>query len=146
MATLTAERIREAPVQPAPVARLTADRTVRQAYTLLKFGFVAAPIIAGADKFFHFLVDWNQYLSPLVTRVLPVSVTGFMVAVGVIEIAAGLLVAIKPKIGAYVVAGWLGGIIVNLLTIPGFFDIALRDLGLMLGALALARLSPIYDR
>jgi hypothetical protein len=97
--------------------------------------------LAGGDKFFHLLVNWDQYLAPFVTRILPVEGHTFMLIVGLIEIAAGLLVAIWPRVGAYVVALWLWGIIVNLLMVPGFYDIALRDFGLSLGALALARLS-----
>jgi hypothetical protein len=112
-----------------------------QAYLILYAGFVALPILAGLDKFFGLLVNWEMYLTPLVTQILPVSAHTFMLAVGVIEIAAGLLVALQPRIGAYVVALWLWGIILNLLLIPGFYDIALRDFGLSLGALALARLS-----
>jgi hypothetical protein len=113
----------------------------RQAFWILYAGFVALPILAGLDKFFHLLVNWDQYLAPIVTRILPVSGHTFMLAVGVIEVVAGLLVLARPRIGAYVVALWLWGIIVNLMLIPGFFDIALRDFGLSLGALALARLS-----
>jgi hypothetical protein len=112
---------------------------------MLLIGFAALPIIAGIDKFFHFLVNWDQYLAPLATQILPVSGHTFMLAVGVIEIAAGLLVAVRPRIGAYVVALWLWGIIVNLLMIPGFYDIALRDFGLSVGALALARLGQEFD-
>src|SRR5205823_7853842 len=98
-------------------------------------------ILAGLDKFFHLLVNWDHYLAPLVTRILPVSDHVFMLVVGVIEIVAGLVVALWPRIGAYVVMLWLWGIIINLLLIPGYYDIALRDFGLSLGALALARLS-----
>jgi hypothetical protein len=112
-----------------------------QAYKLLHIGFIVAPIVAGADKFFHFLVNWDQYLAPFVTRLIGGQAHAFMLAVGVIEIAAGLLVAFKPRIGGYVVAAWLWGIILNLLLIPGYLDVALRDFGLSLGALALARLS-----
>jgi hypothetical protein len=127
----------------APVTVRTAavaDRPAYQAYLILYAGFVALPVLAGLDKFFHALVNWDQYLAPVVTRLLPVSAPTFMLAVGVIEIAAGVLVALRPRIGAYVVALWLGGIIVNLLLV-GYYDIALRDFGLALGALALARLS-----
>ena len=113
----------------------------RQAYQLLHFAFVAAPIIAGVDKFLHLLVNWDMYLAPAIAKLSPVGGHGLMLAVGVIEIIAGLLVAFKPRIGAYVVAFWLWGIIINLLLIPNFFDVALRDFGLSLGALALARLS-----
>jgi hypothetical protein len=113
----------------------------RQAYYILHFAFVAAPLIAGIDKFLHLLVNWDIYLAPAIAKLSPVGGHGLMLAVGVIEIIVGLLVAIKPRIGAYVVAFWLWGIIINLLLIPNFFDVALRDFGLSLGALALARLS-----
>lgn len=112
-----------------------------QAYRLLHLGFIAAPTIAGLDKFTHLLVNWDQYLAPAVQRMLPISGHSFMLIVGVIEVAAGLLVALKPKIGGLVVAGWLGGIILNLLISGRYFDVALRDFGLMLGALALSRLA-----
>ena len=112
-----------------------------QAYRNLHVGFTALPIVAGLDKFFHLLVDWDQYLAPVVTRLLPFSGHAFMLAVGVIEVIAGILVAIRPRVGAWVVALWLWGIVVNLLLVPGFYDIAVRDFGLSLGALALARLS-----
>jgi hypothetical protein len=112
-----------------------------QAYTILKFGFTVAPIIAGLDKFSNVLVDWTQYLTPLVPMWTGIDPAVFMMVVGVIEIAAGILVAVKPKVGALVVAAWLWGIIINLLLVPGFYDVALRDLGLSLGALALARLA-----
>jgi hypothetical protein len=138
----------DASTAAAPVASQTsllARRPAYQAYLVLYMGFAALPILAGLDKFFHLLVDWDQYLAPFAVRVLPFSGQTFMLAVGVIEIAAGLLVAIRPRIGAYVVALWLWGIIANLLLIPGFFDIALRDFGLSLGALALARLSQEFN-
>lgn len=122
-----------------------AQTPARQAYNILRFGFTVAPIIAGADKYFHFLANWDQYLAPRVERMLPVSGHNFMLAVGLIEIVAGVLVAIKPKIGGIVVALWLCGIIVNLLLIPGYYDVALRDLGLALGALALSRLATEFD-
>ena len=118
----------------------------RQAYLILYAGFTLLPILAGLDKFFHLLVNWDMYLAPLATSVLPVSAHTFMLIVGVIEIAAGLLVFFRPQFGAYVVALWLWGIILNLLLIPGFYDIALRDFGLSLGALALARLSVEFNR
>jgi hypothetical protein len=99
------------------------------------------PIVAGVDKFFDLLGNWDAYLTPLVTRVLPLSAHTFMQVVGVIEIIAGLLVAFRPRVGAWVVMLWLWGIIINLLLVPGYYDVALRDFGLSLGALALARLS-----
>ena|SRR5438445_9630505 len=128
----------------APAAARTsavAGSAAHQAYLILYAGFIALPIIAGVDKFLHVLADWDMYLAPVVTNVLPVADHTFMLAVGVIEIIAGLLVAFQPRIGAYVVALWLWGIIVNLLLIPGFYDVALRDFGLSLGVLALAKLS-----
>lgn len=112
----------------------------RQAFYILRFGFTVAPIIAGADKFFHLLVDWDKYLAPWVAQIVK-NGHAFMLAAGVVEIIAGLIVAFKPRWGGYIVALWLAGIIVNLVTYPGYFDVALRDLGLLLGALALARLA-----
>lgn len=115
------------------------DTPAGQAYRILQFGFVVAPIVAGLDKFFNVLTDWSQYLAPFIGNMIGAEV--FMGIVGVVEIVAGIGVALKPRIFAYVVAAWLVGIILNLLLIPGYFDIALRDLGLALGALALGRLS-----
>lgn len=123
-----------------------ATRPAYQAFRLLHLGFTAAPLLAGLDKFTHLLVNWDQYLAPVVARLLPFSGHAFMLFVGVVEMAAGLLVAFKPRIGAPVVAAWLAGIILNLLLVPGYFDVALRDFGLMLGALALGRLAVEFDR
>ena len=122
-----------------------ATRPAYQSYMLLHAGFAVLPIVAGLDKFLHLLVNWDQYLAPLATQVVPVSAHTFMLVVGVVEVAAGLLVAVRPRIGAYVVALWLWGIIGNLLLIPGYYDVALRDFGLSLGALALARLSREFE-
>jgi uncharacterized membrane protein YphA (DoxX/SURF4 family) len=124
---------------------------VYQAYQLLHVGFVAAPILAGLDKFFHLLVNWDQYLAPVVHNAIGGHGHEFMLAVGVIEIVAGIGVALWPRIFSYVVAAWLAGIILNLLLIPPsspvpHYDIALRDLGLCLGALALGRLSTRFTR
>lgn len=116
----------------------------RQAFFILRFGFTVAPIIAGADKFFHLLVDWDKYLAPWVAGIVK-NGHAFMLATGVVEIVAGLIVAFKPRWGGYIVALWLAGIIVNLLTYPGYFDVALRDLGLLLGALSLARLATDFE-
>jgi hypothetical protein len=113
----------------------------RDAYKLLRAGFVAAPIIAGIDKFTDKLGNWDKYLSDDVAEKLPVQRHTFMQGVGLIEIAAGLLVAAKPKWGGYVVGAWLAGIVANLSTKPEYRDIALRDIGLALGALALARMA-----
>jgi hypothetical protein len=112
---------------------------------ILHIAFVVAPVIAGADKFFHFLVNWVQYLSPLVNRILPVSAHTFMLGVGLIEVVVGLLVGFMPAIGGLVVGAWLCGIILNLLSIPRYYDVALRDLGLALGAFALSRLATEFD-
>lgn len=123
----------------------TPDTPARQAYMILRFGFTVAPIIAGLDKFLHLLVNWDQYLPGIANRMVGGHGHQLMLAVGAIEIVAGIGVAIKPKIFAYVVAAWLFLIILNLLAIPGYFDVALRDLGLLLGALALGRLSQKFD-
>ena len=117
-----------------------------QAYRILQFGFIVAPILAGLDKFFHLLVNWDQYLPETVAKVSPIPAHTLMLIVGVIEIVAGIGVALKPRIFAYIVAAWLAVIIINLLLIPGYFDVALRDFGLFLAALALARLSQQFAR
>lgn len=117
-----------------------------QAYQILHLAFTVAPIVAGLDKFFNLLVNWEQYLPPFVNNLTGGHGHELMLAVGVIEIVAGLGVWFKPKVFAYVVSAWLLLIIINLLMIPGYFDIALRDFGLSLGALALARLSHEFDR
>jgi hypothetical protein len=118
----------------------------REAYALLHAGFVIVPVVAGIDKFFHLLTNWDKYIAPVVARLLPVSVHAFMDVVGLIEIGAGLLVLFRPRVGAYVVAAWLVGIMINLVVTGGYLDVALRDLGLCLGALALARLSLEHER
>jgi uncharacterized membrane protein YphA (DoxX/SURF4 family) len=114
-----------------------------QAFWLLRIGFTVAPILAGLDKFFNWTVHWPDYLAGWVDDIVPGSAQDLMYAVGGIEIAAGLLVAVAPRLGAFVVAGWLAGIVINLLTkdAPEYYDIALRDFGLMLGALTLGRLA-----
>ena len=117
-----------------------------QAYRILQLGFVVAPILAGLDKFFHVLVDWDKYLPGVANGLVGGHGHALMQGVGVIEIIAGIGVALKPRIFSYVVAAWLWAIIANLLLIPGYYDVALRDLGLSLGALALGRLSAEYDR
>jgi hypothetical protein len=122
----------------------TASRPAHRAYQLLYVGFIVAPFVAGLDKFTHFLTNWDEYLAPVVERLLPISGHSFMLLVGVVEMAAAVLVLVRPRIGAYVVAAWLLGIVVNLLLIPGDFDVALRDFGLALGALALAQLSEVF--
>ena len=112
-----------------------------QAYQILHLGFTVLPVLAGLDKFFEVLADWDRYLAPLFPQMLGVSSATFMSIVGIIEIVAGLAVFFKPRLGGYLVMLWLWGIILNLLLIPGYYDIALRDFGLSLGALSLARLA-----
>src|SRR5919197_1342654 len=133
-----------APASPSASARLRSDPAF-QAFTLLRIGFTVAPILFGIDKFANVMVDWTQYLAPWINDIVPGSASDFMYAVGVIEIIAGLVVAVRPRYGAYLVAAWLGGIIINLLTYSGYYDIALRDFGLMLGALTLGRLAAKFD-
>jgi hypothetical protein len=115
-----------------------------QAFLLLRTVFTLAPILFGLDKFAHVLVDWDNYLAPRVADNIPGSAHQIMYVVGVIEIVAGIIVGLWPRFGGYLVAAWLAGIIINLLLIPDFYDIALRDFGLLVGALALARLATAY--
>jgi hypothetical protein len=116
-----------------------------QAFVILRGGFTVAPILFGADKFFHVLVNWDRYLAPSIANLSPFGVHQTMYIVGVVEIIAGVLVAARPRLGAPIVSLWLLGIIANLLLIPGYYDVALRDFGLLLAALALARLAAAYD-
>ncbi|MDQ6755244.1 MAG: DoxX family membrane protein [Actinomycetota bacterium] len=127
--------------QPRLAARLVHLAPSQQAFLLLRTVFTVAPILFGLDKFSNIMVHWPQYLAPIATQVIPVSGQQFMYAVGVVEIIAGLLVAWWPRIGSLVVAAWLAGIIINLLLLPGFYDVALRDFGLLVAALALNRLA-----
>ncbi|MGC0343645.1 hypothetical protein [Streptomyces sp. SLBN-8D4] len=115
-----------------------------QAFVILRTAFTVAPILFGLDKFTNLLVDWPAYLAPWINDLVPGSAQAAMYAVGVIEVVAGIAVAFAPRFGAWLVAGWLAGIIVNLLTIPDYYDIALRDFGLLLAAVALARLAERY--
>jgi hypothetical protein len=117
------------------------SRPAYQAYQLLHILFAVVPIVTGLDKFFHLLCNWDLYLAPFIASLSPIGGHNLMLVIGVVEIIAGLVVAFKPKYGGYLVAAWLWGIIINLLIIPGFFDVAFRDFGLSIGALALARLS-----
>lgn len=118
---------------------------VYQAYRILYAAFIAAPLIAGIDKFFNVLAVWDNYLAPSVARMLGGYAHTFMLVVGLVEIAAGIGVALRPRWFSYVVAAWLGGIILNLLMAGTFLDIALRDFGLGLAAIALARLAAVFD-
>jgi hypothetical protein len=117
------------------------ERPCHRAYQLLRFAVAAVPIAAGIDKVFGGMVSWEQYLAPTIANLLPMSVTAAMRIVGVLEILTGLLVAVRPRLGGVVAGLWLCGIVVNLLLVPGFYDIALRDAGLALAAFALSRLS-----
>jgi hypothetical protein len=118
-----------------------------QAFMVLRTGFVLAPILFGIDKFFDWMVNWSHYLAPWIDRIMPGTAHQFMYGVGGVEILAGLIVLMNPKIGSLIVAAWLGAIVINLLTNnpPEYYDIALRDFGLMLGALALNRLATAYQ-
>jgi uncharacterized membrane protein YphA (DoxX/SURF4 family) len=135
---------RQAGLAPTFGERLKGDPAY-QAFTLLRLAFTVAPILFGLDKFFNVMVDWETYLAPWINDIVPGSAATAMHLVGIVEIVAGILVALKPRYAAYVVAAWLAGIIINLLTYSGYYDIALRDFGLMLGALTLARLASVYD-
>lgn len=116
-----------------------------QAFAVMRVAFTVAPIAFGLDKFFNVMIHWPNYLAPWINDIAPGTGQEFMYVVGAIEIVAGLCVALKPRYGAYVVAAWLAGIIVSLLTYSGYYDVALRDFGLMLAALTLARLAAVYD-
>jgi hypothetical protein len=152
MVTTTAPaRQQERTSAPPPLRRLDVRDPVAQAFLVLWVGFIAAPILFGLDKFFDVLVDWKIYLAPEINDLLPGTAHQVMLAVGVVEIVAGLLVFLRPRVAAYVVAAWLAGIIVNLLIHADYYDVALRDFGLLLAALALARLAaafphPVWDR
>jgi hypothetical protein len=128
-------------LEASPTSSAAMRRPAVQAFWVLYVGYIALPFFAGIDKFCHVLVNWDVYLAPSVAAQLPVSGHTFMLAVGVIEMAAAVLVALVPRIGGWVVALWLWGIIVNLLLAGTFYDIALRDFGLSLGAIALARMA-----
>lgn len=136
---------RGAASRSAVIERIKADPTY-QAFWMLRIAFTVAPIVFGLDKFFHILVDWDIYMAPRLSNIIPGTTHQAMYAVGVIEIIAGLAVALRPRYGAYIVAAWLAGIIINVLLIPDFYDIALRDFGLFLAALTLARLASVFDR
>jgi hypothetical protein len=143
MASITRTRSASTTV---PVAEADTKNPVFQAFWLLRIGFTVAPILFGLDKFLNWLVDWKIYLAPEFNDIIPGNAHQAMLIVGAIEIVAGLVVALKPRFGGYLVAAWLGGIILNLLLQADFYDIALRDFGLLLGALTLARLATAFDR
>src|SRR4051794_13209721 len=145
MSTATLDPRAQAPEHSSTFAQRLKGDPAYQAFLLLRIAFTVAPIVFGLDKFANVLVDWETYLAPWINDIVPGSASTAMHLVGVVEIVAGLAVALKPRYGAYLVAAWLGGIIVNLLTYSGYYDIVLRDFGLMLGALTLARLASKYD-
>ena len=122
-------------------ATTTRGDPARQAFLLLRTVFTLAPIGFGLDKFTNILADWTIYLAPQATALVPLPAQTLMYVVGVVEIIAGIAVAVRPQFGSLLVAAWLGGIILNLLLLGAFFDVALRDFGLLVGALALNRLS-----
>jgi hypothetical protein len=138
-----------AALRPIPLPSSTALRRdpVAQAFTLLRVAFTVAPILFGLDKFAEVMIsDWSKYLAPEFNGLIPGSAADAMLIVGGVEIAAGVVVAVAPRFGGLLVAGWLGGIIVSLLLVGGYGDIALRDFGLLLGALTLARLASAFPR
>lgn len=148
MNALPVERLERAAIATAPTptrAVVVGVGPAWQAFLILHWAFVVLPITVGADKFFNVLAPWRDYLAPVVTDVLGVSGVSLMRAIGVGEILLGLMVAFAPRIGGWLVAGWLWAITLNLLLMPGYADVALRDAGLSLGALALARLATIYQ-
>jgi DoxX len=137
--------LQDAPARTAaPVAR--GRDAGADAFLMLRIAFTVAPVLFGLDKFFNVLTDWPRYLAGWVDDLMPGSAQDFMYFVGGVEILAGVLVALRPRLGAQVVVLWLGGIIVNLVSGPGYYDVALRDFGLLLGALTLTRLAVTYDR
>ncbi len=132
---------------PVPTASVLRSDPAAQAFMLLRIAFTVAPILFGLDKFAEVMInDWPKYLAPEFNDLIPGSGQDAMYIVGAVEIVAGLVVAISPRFGGLLVAGWLAGIIVSLLLVGGYADIALRDFGLLLGALTLARLASTYSR
>jgi hypothetical protein len=135
-------------LRPVPIPKFEAWRRdpALQAFMLLRVAFTVAPILFGLDKFAEVLTDdWTRYLSSDFNSLLPGSAADAMHIVGVVEIVAGLVVLVSPRFGGLLVAAWLGGIIVNLLLVGGYGDIALRDFGLLIGAVALSRLASAYQ-
>jgi uncharacterized membrane protein len=126
--------------------RLLGADPSRQAFLLLRTAFTVAPIAFGLDKFTNLLTDWPRYLAPAVDHLVPGTAAQAMYVVGVVEIVAGVVVAVRPRYGALLVAAWLGGIVLNLVLVPGYYDVALRDVGLLACALALWRLAVAQDR
>ena len=138
---------------PAPSAGWTSHTLARAkaepayiAFVLLWIGFIAIPLIMGVDKFFNVLTNWENYLAPWIENLSPFDARGTMMAIGVVEIIAAILMILRPRYAAWVVALWLAGIIINLLTYSGFYDVALRDFGLLVAAVALALLARTYTK
>jgi hypothetical protein len=132
---------------PIPTSKLLRSDPAAQAFMLLRITFTVAPILFGLDKFAEVMLsDWPKYLAPEFNDLIPGNGQDAMYVIGAVEIVAGLVVAVSPRVGGLLVAGWLGGIIVSLLLVGGYADIALRDFGLLLGALTLARLATAYSR
>ncbi|MFT4018867.1 MAG: hypothetical protein QM668_18030 [Agriterribacter sp.] len=119
------------------------QQALKQTFNLLKYTFVIVPIVAGADKFTNLLTHWEQYVNPSIAGLLPVSASTFMMIVGVIEIAAGIIVLKKAEIGGYIVAGWLTVVALTLLIGFNYVDVAVRDLVMAISALSMARISKI---
>lgn len=142
MTTITARPV--TPIREPGAAKARWDDPTYQGFWLLRIGFALAPILFGADKFAHVLVDWDKYLAPEFTDLFNAQAHTLMYFVGAIEIVAGLVVLVRPRVGGYLVAAWLAAIIVNLLLMADFYDIALRDFGLLLGALTLTRLAAAF--
>jgi hypothetical protein len=132
------------PVTRAPARSYSLHDPAYQAFMLLRTVFTVAPVAFGVDKASNLLTDWQRYLSPAIDQLVPGTAHQLMLVVGLVEVIAGVLVGLRPQLGAYLVAGWLAGIILNLLLIPGFYDVALRDFGLLVAALALARLAQAF--
>jgi hypothetical protein len=132
------------PAANVPLLGRSLENPVFQAFMLLRIGFTVAPILFGLDKFLDWFVDWRLYLAPQFDDLLPGNAHQAMLAIGAIEIIAGLAVAIRPRFGGWLVAAWLTGIIANLLVLADHYDVALRDFGLLLGAVTLARLATAF--
>ena len=146
MSVLQGATARPAASTPASSTPLLQREAGYHAFLMLRLAFALAPVLFGVDKFFNVMTDWPKYLAGWVNDLMPGSAQDFMYFVGGVEILAGIIVALRPKLGAPIVVAWLGGIILNLVSGPGYYDVALRDFGLMLGALTLTRLAVAYDK
>lgn len=140
----TVSESRPSSVLPSDIKQRLREEPAFQAFWLLRIGFTLAPILFGIDKYAHVMVNWDKYLAPEFVDLFNTSAHTLMYLVGAIEIVAGLVVLVKPRFGSYLVAAWLAGIIVNLMMMADFYDVALRDFGLLLAALALARLAKAF--